>query len=127
MFKSSILCSKKLIRLEKVFLSSCTNTAKGKWDLYAAVCLERKPVITPELSDLQKEYKALIADIEFERSLKSEHELRHEADLKMIATLKKGTSIDDTEVNLKQTAQDLVDSWTEELSQFKPADRITGN
>ncbi|VEN63700.1 unnamed protein product [Callosobruchus maculatus] len=81
MFKSSILCSKKLIRLEKVFLSSCTNTAKGKWDLYAAVCLERKPVITPELSDLQKEYKALIADIEFERSLKSEHELRHEADL----------------------------------------------
>ncbi|CAH1969369.1 unnamed protein product [Acanthoscelides obtectus] len=79
MLKSYLIYSKRFIHSGKAFSSTCA--AKVKWDLYAAVCLERKPVITPQLNELQEEYKTLIAEIEFERSLKSDHELRHEADL----------------------------------------------
>ncbi|XP_072395546.1 large ribosomal subunit protein mL46 [Diabrotica undecimpunctata] len=96
-----------------------------KWDLFAAVCLERKPVITPPLNDLQKDYKQLMSDIEYERSLKSNFELRHETDLKNLEILKKGGEIEDVDVNLKQTAQDLKDMWTAEASQFKFADTVT--
>ncbi|CAH0559513.1 unnamed protein product [Brassicogethes aeneus] len=103
---------------------STTSLVNEKWDLLTAVCLERKPVITQELNEIQKEYEELLAEVEFERSLKSDHELQHELELKQIEALKKGDS-DDLDVNLKQTAQDFVDLCVEELTQFKKGSKIT--
>lgn len=101
------------------------NNTNQKWDLFSAVCLERKPVVTPALTEIEKEYKQYLKDLEFELSVKSNFELRHEADVKHLAVLKEGGEIDDTEVNLKQTAQDLKDLWNAEAAEFKPADKIT--
>lgn len=45
------------------------------------MCLERRPVITPELNQLEKEYQELLNQLELENSLKSDHELRHELEM----------------------------------------------
>lgn len=65
------------------FLGYVTSNAvtKEKWDLLAAVCLERKPVITPPPNELEEKFQKFLSDLEFERSLKSDHEKRHEVEL----------------------------------------------
>ena len=49
--------------------------------LYASVCVERMPVITCEMNDLEKRYSNLINQINVRKSLLSNHELRHKKDL----------------------------------------------
>lgn len=51
-----------------------------KWDLLTSVCLERKPVISPSLNKLETEFQKYLLQVELERSLKSDHEIRHEND-----------------------------------------------
>ncbi|XP_044258159.1 39S ribosomal protein L46, mitochondrial [Tribolium madens] len=101
---------------------SSSAVVREKWDLLTAVCLERKPLITTPLLKIEEDYKHLQSQIEFERSLKSDHEVRHEKEQKQLEQLKKGADI---EVHLKDTAQDLVDASTEEFSKFKFASRVT--
>lgn len=55
-------------------------SAKSSWDIVAGVCVERLPVVTPPLNEIQKKFKDLLWTIEIEKSLKSDHELRHEND-----------------------------------------------
>ena len=95
---------------------------KWKWDLISAVCLERHPVITRPMTDLEKRFQESLTQIEVENSYKSNHELRVELDKKITDR----PVNDDTEVNLKQTAQDFEDACQEEFNQFKFASRITG-
>lgn len=57
------------------------STSEEKWDLQAAICLEKKPIVIPNLNDLEKKFKEVLSEIEFEKSLKSEFEIRHENDL----------------------------------------------
>lgn len=65
-------------------------------------------------------------DIEFEESLKSDHELRLEKDKMQAILLKKGEiEMDlDTEAS-KQTAQDLEDLYIDELAKFNLSPRVT--
>ncbi|XP_018579215.1 39S ribosomal protein L46, mitochondrial isoform X2 [Anoplophora glabripennis] len=101
-----------------------SSSNREKWDLLSAVCVERKPVITPALNDLEQQYKQYLQEVEFEKSLKCDHEMKHESEKRAIESLKKGGNFDE-EVNLKQTAQDFVDAANEELAQFKPAEKVT--
>ncbi|KRT85689.1 hypothetical protein AMK59_1456, partial [Oryctes borbonicus] len=111
-------------RMIFLFRNCTTSTAPSqKWDLLTAVCIERKPVITPALTDLQKSYRKYLADVEHEKSYKSDFEIRMEKDLKQAELLKQGTA--DVDIVVKQTAQDFLDSSTDELSKFKFVDRIT--
>ena len=52
-----------------------------RWDLLGAVCLERKPILSQKLVAMQQQYMEFIAQVEFENSMKSDHEVRHEEDL----------------------------------------------
>jgi large subunit ribosomal protein L46 len=65
--------------------NSTTNSepsfATAKWDLLSAVCLERKPVITPQLTPLEIEMADIMARLEFVQSLKSDHEIRQEEEM----------------------------------------------
>lgn len=89
------------------------------------MCIERKPVITPALNELEKSYYKYLQDVEHERSFKSDFEVRMELDKKQAELIKQGTA--DADVVVKQTAQDFLDANNEQLNKFKFADRITGN
>lgn len=55
-------------------------TAKEKWDLLSGVCLERRPLITQNPNELEKQMQTLLHELEKEMSYKSDHEIRHELD-----------------------------------------------
>lgn len=55
-------------------------SSRPSWDIVTGVCVERLPVVTPPLNEIQKKYQDLLFTIEVEKSLKSDHELRHEND-----------------------------------------------
>ncbi|XP_044757137.1 39S ribosomal protein L46, mitochondrial [Coccinella septempunctata] len=105
--------------------STTTGLPKQKWDIVAAVCLERKPVIAPEPNEIEKEYQEYLADLEFRNSLRNDIELRNEAEMKQEEALKAGGGDIDSEITLKQTVQDFIDASLEEASKFKFASRTT--
>lgn len=67
----------------------------------------------------------MLSDIEFENSMKSDHEIKHERDLLMAEKLKKGDVELDLDESVKQTAQDLKDAYKEEFKKFQFASRQT--
>uniref|UniRef100_A0A8D8Y964 Large ribosomal subunit protein mL46 n=1 Tax=Cacopsylla melanoneura TaxID=428564 RepID=A0A8D8Y964_9HEMI len=102
------------------------SSSKGKWDLMSAVCLERKPVITKELNEIEKKVQSLMWEVELENSLKSDHELRCIADTIRAQKLKNNTlNVDMIDDALQQTGQDFLDMGLNELKKFTPANRIT--
>ena len=44
--------------------------------LYAAVCIERMPVLTAEMNDIEKKYSESVNRFDFNISSLSDHELR---------------------------------------------------
>lgn len=63
--------------------------------------------------------------LEFENSIKSDHELRQEKDKVTLEALKAGSASEaDLEQATKATAQDFEDSSLEELSKFKFSSRL---
>ncbi|XP_046962321.1 39S ribosomal protein L46, mitochondrial [Vanessa cardui] len=111
--------------LRKLFLSEiCLSHRilvrdKSSWDIVAGVCVERLPVVTPPLNDIQKKFKNMLGNIEVEKSLKSNHEIRKEND-KVQAELLKNESADvDLDIVSKITAQDFEDASKEEFDSFK--------
>ncbi|KAG4081158.1 hypothetical protein HA402_014606 [Bradysia odoriphaga] len=101
-----------------------SEQVKEKWDLYAGVLVERLPVISKSLTKIEQEYSEHLKQIEFERSHKSDFEMREEKD-KLIAQLTQKGNIDDVDSALQQTAQDLKDAWRDELQQFQLSSRTT--
>uniref|UniRef100_A0A182PHS3 Large ribosomal subunit protein mL46 n=1 Tax=Anopheles epiroticus TaxID=199890 RepID=A0A182PHS3_9DIPT len=95
-----------------------------KWDLYAGVLVERLPIVTKTLEPIEVKFKEMLDQIELEKSLKSNHELRKETEKQQLELLKAGKIDLDSEA-LKQTAQDLEDAYNEEFARFKPAPRVT--
>jgi len=101
-----------------------TDSSK-KWLLFSSVCIQRCPVITQNKTLIESEFAKILTQIESERSLKSDHELRHEEDVYLVQKLKEGDQDEELDVDRLQTAQDFEDACTEELNKFKKADRIT--
>uniref|UniRef100_A0A0A9W4P4 Large ribosomal subunit protein mL46 n=1 Tax=Lygus hesperus TaxID=30085 RepID=A0A0A9W4P4_LYGHE len=99
------------------------SSSSEKWDLVSAVSLERLPVITRELKDVETRFMAFLNQVEKERSHKSNFELRREADKKRAKELEKGAELD-LDSQPQQTAQDFLDASTEELQNFKFAKRL---
>lgn len=105
--------------------SSIKNNLKDeKWDIISAVSLERKPVITRDYTELESKFNKLLLQIEYERSHKSNFELRVDNDKKRAKEVKEGKiSISDMESFPQQTGQDFLDSSLEELKAFNFASR----
>ncbi|KAK7574204.1 hypothetical protein V9T40_011395 [Parthenolecanium corni] len=106
-------------------ISSSTQLVE-KWDIVCGVCLERKPVITRPLNDLEIRFSKMLQQIELENSQKSEHELRCEADAKRAQEFKKGKiSTEDLDKAVGQSATEFEDVSMKELKAFQVAPRIT--
>jgi hypothetical protein len=84
--------NRKINHIQKVSTSSSWSNkaeeAKQKEEksekpvrLFASVCIERMPIITCDMNDIEKRYSDLINQINVKKSLLSDHELRHLKDL----------------------------------------------
>jgi large subunit ribosomal protein L46 len=108
-----------------LFKQTYSTDSNKTWQLFSSVCIQRCPVITQNKTLIESEFTKVLAQIEYERSLKSDHELRHEEDVYLVQKLKEGDDEEDLDSVGLQTAQDFEDTGTEELNKFKKADRVT--
>ncbi|KAI5636135.1 39S mitochondrial ribosomal protein l46 domain-containing protein [Phthorimaea operculella] len=115
LFKTVLQTELKLCN--RIFLRGVST--KSQWDIVTGVCVERLPVVTPPMNEIQKKYKNLLSTVEIEKSLKSDHELRHEQDKIQAELLKNESSDVDMDAVSKITAQDMEDAANEEYAQFK--------
>ncbi|XP_017059556.1 39S ribosomal protein L46, mitochondrial [Drosophila ficusphila] len=103
-----------------------TAAATEKWDLYAGILVERLPVVSKTLSPLEKKFQDVLWRVEYENSLKSDHEVKHEREIVQAELIKQGkVQVDLEDSGSKQTAQDLKDNYIEELKKFQFGDRTT--
>ena len=73
-------CSKFRWPVAVVKQNSCQLSSAApavKWDIFAAVCIERPPYITPPLSEIERKTVELLKQKEYEESMLNDHELRH--------------------------------------------------
>lgn len=108
-----------------LYSTSVKVLRKERWDLMSAVCLERKPVISREMNEIEHKFSRLLAQIELENSNKSDHEMRMEKDMLQAELLKNKSSDLDIDQALLQTAQDFEDVSADEYSKFVFGSRVT--
>ena len=103
--------------------SAASKSEGEKWDLWSAVIVERPASLTKDLGGIERTVCETMREIEDERSLKSDFELRRERDLENAARKKKGlepltAAGADSEMRM---ADDLLEEWKKDAKQFEPA------
>lgn len=53
-----------------------STESSERWDMFAAICVERPPLVAPKLNILEQSVKEALEQYELARSLKSDHEMR---------------------------------------------------
>ena len=104
------------------FLSNTSKVAKvpikDEWFLAAAVCVEKIPTLTPLLTEFEQKMLSHLRQTEYERSMKSDFELRQAADIEAAEKRKlEGLKISAG----ARTAEDDSDAWKKDLAAFIPA------
>ena len=77
------------------------------------------------MNALEARFQNVLNQMELEKSMKSDHELRRESEEKEALLRKEGLLDVEIETSVKQTAQDLEDAGVAELAAFKLAPRVT--
>ncbi|XP_048185639.1 39S ribosomal protein L46, mitochondrial [Perognathus longimembris pacificus] len=111
-------------RARGLALEAAPPRSGSPWHLLGSLCLQRPPLISKPLTPLQEEMAALFQQIEVERSLYSDHELRALDEAQRLAK-KKADLYDDEEQQDILLVQDLEDAWEQKFLQFKLGARET--
>ncbi|XP_019722221.1 large ribosomal subunit protein mL46 [Hippocampus comes] len=105
------------------------ETPRSPWTLMAAVCLQRPPVISADLSLVEQRFARLMQQMELEKSILSEHELRLLEDAERLRRKQADEDEDDDDDERKEQdivlTQDLEDEWERKFKTFRPAPRNT--
>ena len=108
----------------------CSSTPK--WDIFAALCMERRPVIAPEMNMIEKAMYNLMLKYETNKSLLSDHEVRIIRDKERQERLASGVEVssEDFDKASLETAQEFEDRFASELAKLdfhpkKTSDRWT--
>ncbi|XP_033023457.1 39S ribosomal protein L46, mitochondrial [Lacerta agilis] len=102
-------------------LSGGSAAAGPKWRLFGALCLQRPHRVSQEMSPEEKEMTELLQQVEMEKSLYSDHELRRFAEEERMQRKK----YDDDAGQEIVLIQDVEDLWEQKFRKFNPAPRIT--
>ncbi|KAM9183791.1 large ribosomal subunit protein mL46 isoform 1-T1 [Dugong dugon] len=113
------------LRIRSLALSAAPSNSGSPWRLLGALCLQRPPLVSKPLTPLQEDMAALLKQIEVERSLYSDHELRALDEAQRLA--RKKADLYDEEEDGKEIllVQDLEDMWEQTFLHFKPGARVT--
>ncbi|CAG0912482.1 unnamed protein product [Notodromas monacha] len=103
------------VRNRAAQLRQCATSAETsrRYDLFAAICVERAPLLSPALTKLEQTVQHCLQKMDAERSLRCDHEMK--ADLEKRS---KGKKSEEEEVKLV-TVQELEDSWMDNAKDFK--------
>lgn len=101
-------------------VKATTETSSNPWHLSCAVCIERAPLLTPQLAPLQQKMKETLRAIEDENSKQSDHELRIQQDLETAERIKTSGEVSGKQM-VMQTAADDEDAWEKDFAKFVPA------
>lgn len=108
-----------------------TAGAASPWALHGAVCLQRLPVVSQDRSPIEEDFMELMRQIEFEKSLLADHEVKVLEDAARMSRKQDEDYDSDEEDDYRNkkivTAQDLEDVWEQNLKQFQPAPRLQGD
>ncbi|XP_054433533.1 large ribosomal subunit protein mL46 [Pteronotus mesoamericanus] len=106
-------------------LAAAPSNSGSPWRLLGALCLQRPPVVSKPFTPLQEEMAALLRQIEIERSLYSDHELRALDEAQRLAKRKADVYDEEDREQDILLVQDLEDMWEQKFLQFKPGARTT--
>nr|XP_018898274.1 PREDICTED: 39S ribosomal protein L46, mitochondrial [Bemisia tabaci] len=100
------------------------NRISEKWDVMSAVCIERNPIVSRELNELETKVASLLERLELENSKKCNFELKYQKEKAEFDKLKKtSTQVEDEEATIP--SQDFIDKNTAELNNLQAAPRTT--
>uniref|UniRef100_A0A8C0PPN4 Mitochondrial ribosomal protein L46 n=2 Tax=Canis lupus familiaris TaxID=9615 RepID=A0A8C0PPN4_CANLF len=106
-------------------LAAAPSSSGSPWRLLGALCLQRPPLVSKPLTPLQEEMAALFQQIEVERSMYSDHELRALDEARRLAKKKADLYDEEDDEQDILLVQDLEEVWEQKFLQFKPGARIT--
>ncbi|XP_006867225.1 PREDICTED: 39S ribosomal protein L46, mitochondrial [Chrysochloris asiatica] len=112
------------LSVRSLALEAAPAHSGSPWRLLGALCLQRPPLVSKPLTPLQEDMAALLKQIEVEKSLYSDHELRALDEAQRLAK-KKADLCDEEDDQEILLVQDLEDMWEQTFLQFKPGARIT--
>uniref|UniRef100_A0A2K6UXG9 Large ribosomal subunit protein mL46 n=1 Tax=Saimiri boliviensis boliviensis TaxID=39432 RepID=A0A2K6UXG9_SAIBB len=103
-------------------LAAVPLSSGSPWHLLGALCLQRPSLASKPLTPLQEEMASLLQQIETEKSLYSDHELRALDEGRRLEK-KKADLYDDEDEQDILLVQDVEDRWEQRFVQFKPGAR----